>query len=425
MDGGRVRDIRDAGATSRRPPETELAGALAAEDWKESSLRDVSPIGTIVVAALAAAVAITALVAAPGADAKPKKKAVPVKVMTRNIFLGADLGPALSATSFPEFTAANGAILHEVEQTDFPRRAIGLSREIEQKKPDLIGIQEGAWWRTGPPPTIEAPYAQGPDGNFTATTDKYNFLQILLDALKDRGLRYKIAVEKVEFDFEAPTDYDGNPSTGLFGGEVMARLTMRDAILVNKDSKVKAKLKKPQSGTYSSLFTPKIAGIDVPVTRGWTAGDVTVKKGKGKNEVKRKFRFVNTHFEAFDDETQVPSIRAQQATEVVNGPASKKRTIMLGDFNSDVPGVQPGDQQAFQVILDAGFKRRATSDPLSCCVSNLFTSPPSEFDHQVDHIVSNMGKKAKLVNSSVTGLEQVNGIYSSDHAGVFSKLKLK
>ena len=298
----------------------------------------------LVVAGLAALVALTALVAAPGADAKAKKKAktVPVKVMTRNIFLGADLGPALNANSFQAFTAANGAILREVDATDFPRRAIGLAQEIQQKKPDLIGIQEGAWWRTGPPPTLQAPYAQGPNGNFTATTDKYNFLQILLGALEDRGLNYEIAVEKVEFDFEAPTDYDNNPNTGLFGGEVMGRLTMRDAILVNEDSKVKAKLKNPQSGTYSSLYTPNIAGIDVPVTRGWTAGDITVQKGKGRSKVKRKFRFVNTHFEAFDDETQRPSIRALQATEVVNGPASKKRTIMLGDFNSERPGRATG-----------------------------------------------------------------------------------
>ena len=395
-------------------------------------MREESRIGVLarpralVVAGLAALVALTALVAAPGADAKAKKaKTVPVKVMTRNIFLGADLGPALNANSFQVFTAANGAILREVEATDFPRRAIGLAQEIEQKKPDLIGIQEGAWWRTGPPPTLEAPYAQGPNGIFTATTDRYNFLQILLGALEDRGLNYEIAVEKVEFDFEAPTDYDNNPNTGLFGGEVMGRLTMRDAILVNEDSKVKAKLKNPQSGTYSSLFTPNIAGIDVPVTRGWTAGDVTVQKGQGKSKVKKKFRFVNTHFEAFDDRNQRPSIRAQQASEVVSGPASKKRTIMLGDFNSDVPGLRPGDEQAFQVILDAGFKRRATNDPLSCCVDNLFTSPPSEWNHQVDHIVTNMGNKAKLVKSSVTGLEQVNGIYNSDHAGVFSKLKLK
>ena len=98
---------------------------------------------------------------------------------------------------------------------------------------------------------------------------------------------------------------------------------------------------------------------------------------------------------------------------------------MLGDFNSDVPGVQPGDEQAFETLLAGGFVRRATSDPLSCCVSDLFSAPPTEFDHQVDHVMTNRPKKVKLVGSSVTGLEQVNGIYNSDHAGVFSKLKLK
>ena len=80
-----------------------------------------------------------------------------------------------------------------------------------------------------------------------------------------------------------------------------------------------------------------------------------------------------------------------------------------------------------RAVAVGGFRRnsRATSNPLSCCVPSLFTGPASEFDHQVDHIVTNMGKKAKLVNSSVTGLAQVNGFYDSDHAGVFSTLKLK
>ena len=57
-------------------------------------------------------------------------------------------------------------------------------------------------------------------------------------------------------------------------------------------------------------------------------------------------------------------------------------------------------------------------------MSNLFTSPQSEFDHQVYHIMSN-SSKVKLVNFSATGRDQVNGIYNSDHAGVFSTLKLK
>ena len=374
------------------------------------------------VTALASLVAVTGLVAVPGAEAaKKKSKPVPVKVMTRNVFLGADLGPALNAGSAQEFIAANGAILREVDQTDFPRRAIGLAGEIAEKKPDLVGLQEVAWWRTNPTPGAPA---QGESGQFTAFDTKYDFLALLQAQLDARGLDYKTAVVKSEFDFEAPTDYDNNPNTGLAGGEIQGRLTMRDVILVNQDSKVNVKAKNPQTGSFKALFTPTIAGIQVPVTRGWTAVDVTATKGKGKKESKVKFRFVNSHFEAFDDETQRPSIRAQQAAELLAGPASPKRTIILGDFNSDVPGVQPGDEQAYQTLLDGGFTKADLDTPTTCCINDLF-APTNTFDHQVDHVMTNMGKKVKLVNSSGTGLTPVNGIYSSDHAGVFSTLKVK
>ena len=170
--------------------------------------------------------------------------------------------------------------------------------------------------------------------------------------------------------------------------------------------------------------------LTVPITRGWTQLDAvakkTIKKGKHKgSKVRKRFRFVNSHFEAFDDETQEPSIRAQQAQELLDKAANKNRAIILGDFNSDSPGVKPGDEQAYEVLLAGGFEERSTDDPLSCCVSDLFSSPPTEFDHQVDHVMSNMGRKAKLVKALVTGREQTGGIYPSDHAGVFSTLKLK
>jgi len=375
-----------------------------------------------VVALLAGMTALVALVAAPNADAR-KKRAVPVTVMTRNVFLGADLSPALDANSFQQFTKANGDILAEVDQTNFPLRAQALAAEIVTNKPDLVGLQEVAWWRTNPTPGGPA---QGPNGAFTATDTRYDFLQLLLDQLKAQGAAYKPAVVKTEFDFEAPADTDNNPNTGLAGGDIQGRLTMRDVILVNDNSKVKAKLRNPQTGTFTSLFTPNISGIDVPVTRGWTAGDVTVKKGKGRRQVKKTFRFVNSHFEAFDDEKQVPSIRAQQAAQLLAEPANAKKAIIVGDFNSDVPGVKMGDDQAYQTLLNGGFTERATDDRTSCCVNDLFTSPPTQFDHRVDHIMSNRpNRKVKLVSSTIVGKAMVNGLYPSDHAGVVSKLKIK
>jgi endonuclease/exonuclease/phosphatase family metal-dependent hydrolase len=385
-------------------------------------------------------VALVALIATPAAEAAPKPdKFVPVEVMTRNIFLGADLGPGLRAAAFEAFIEGNGEILREVDLTDFPRRAEGLAMEIKQKRPDLIGLQEVAHWRTGPvaiPPAITG-------GPFGAVTTEYDFLEILLDELRERGLDYEVAVTKDEFDFEAPADennVDNDAPPGLFNpdpatndespnslddAELNGRLTMRDVILTNNESNVNVELTNPQTGTFSDLYTPLVAGIPIPVTRGWTAGDVTASIGKGKQKHETSFRFVNSHFEAFDDETEFPSIRAKQAAQLAAGPASPARTIILGDFNSDVPGVKPGDGQAYQTLLDAGFAERSVDAPISCCVSNLFTSPPSEFDHQVDHVMTNMGDDVQLVNSDVTGLRQVGGIYNSDHAGIYSKLKVR
>src|SRR5262245_57959458 len=90
------------------------------------------------------------LVIASEADAKPKKKPATVKVMTRNLFLGADLSPALEAGSPGEFIPANGIILNEVDDTAFGPRSRALADEILQKKPDLVGLQEVALWRTDP-----------------------------------------------------------------------------------------------------------------------------------------------------------------------------------------------------------------------------------------------------------------------------------
>jgi endonuclease/exonuclease/phosphatase family metal-dependent hydrolase len=382
-------------------------------------------------ALLGAALPALALLVAPfGATAKPKQevpsKAQPtnVKVMTRNIYLGADLTPAIQAKGVTAFTEATGQVLREVTANDFPVRAKGLAKEILEKEPDLVGLQEVAEWRTGPP-SLEA-LLGGSEPH--ATTVRYDYLAELLKQLNKGKKRYRAAVVSPEFDFEAPADENGVPGDGpnslIANAEINGRLTMRDVILAKVGPEVK--VSNPRTGHFKSLLTEEISGAKVTVTRGWTSVDATVNGST-------PFHFVDTHLESFDPQTVVPSIRAQQAAELVapNGPlTSGLPTILVGDLNSDTKtAVQPGDGQAYETLVKAGMRERSTYEPLGCCLNTSLLpvadgGAASQFDHKVDHIMTRDPKQVKLVNSSVTGRKPQNGFWDSDHAGLFSTLKI-
>ena len=345
-----------------------------------------------------------------------------VDTMTRNLYLGANLTPAIGAKSLDEFVAANGQILREVTANDFPTRAKGLAQEILATKPDLVGLQEVALWRTGPPSL--APVLGGP---LTATTVRYDYLQLLLDQLNKGPDRYEVVVVQDEFDLEAPADENkvaGDGPQPIVNAEINGRLTMRDVILARHGAGVQTS--NPQSANFKTLLPVEILGAKLPIKRGWTATDAKV-RGSGW------FRFVNTHLEAFDPAALVPSIRALQAAELVapGGPATGSLPVVLvGDLNSDDDTVAPGDQQAYRVLLEAGFVERSTADPLSCCIEKSLLAENAggsvaDFDHQVDHVMTNDPEDITLKDSQVTGLLPVNGFWSSDHAGVFSSLSFR
>src|SRR4051812_11871646 len=73
-----------------------------------------------------------------------------VKVMTRNLYLGADLIPLASAQNRDEFEQAAAQRFQTVLKNDFPTRAKGIAAEIAKNKPDLVGVQEAAVWKRGP-----------------------------------------------------------------------------------------------------------------------------------------------------------------------------------------------------------------------------------------------------------------------------------
>jgi endonuclease/exonuclease/phosphatase family metal-dependent hydrolase len=378
---------------------------------------------------LAVALALAALGASAGAaQAAPKPKPAKgddVTVMTRNLYLGADLTPAIQSTSIGGFIEANGEILRTVDASDFPVRAKGLAEEILEQEPDLVGLQEAALWRTAPPSLLAVK-----SGVPVATTVKYDFLAELLKQLNKKGQKYRAVAVNPEFDFEAPANYDGLPGGGpgpglLENAEVNGRLTMRDAILARVGAGVKTS--NPQTGHYEHLLVEKVAGAaEVTVTRGWVSVDATVRGS-------RKFHFVDTHLESFDPSTVYPSIRAQQAAQLVGpggaaDPSQKLPVILLGDFNSDVKTeVQPGDGQAYRVLTGAGYRERSTYSPLGCCVESttLRTGSVKGMNHKVDHILTDDPTDVKLLGSVVTGREKHRGLWDSDHAGLASTLEIR
>jgi endonuclease/exonuclease/phosphatase family metal-dependent hydrolase len=396
---------------------------------------------------LIAALGLALLPGVSDAAGKKKSKGTKLTVMSRNLYLGADLTPALQANTVDQAVDAGGEIVNQVHATKFPSvRAASIAAEIKKRKPDIVGLQEAALWRTGP---VNLAAALGSPVATQIDPQGGDFLTDLLNAVnakskkasaaakkKKKGVHYTLAVVKPEFDFELPVNDDGN-GHGLAGADHNERLTMRDAILVRKG--VGVKFNQPTTGTFSTLLRETLAGgaRTLDVTRGWTAINVNARG--------RSLHVVDTHLEAFDsqgsnetnhgDTLGKGDIRAAQAAQLVspqpNGAVrpGKIPTILIGDMNSDDDTVpNNGDRNAYNALVAGGFTERSTANPLGCCLNDPFLvgGPNSinDFDHQVDHVLANRGK-VKFVKGFVDGRAPVNGLYPSDHAALTSVLKIK
>ncbi len=373
--------------------------------------------------------ALLALIAPAAAAAKQHKKKKPaeVTVMTRNLYLGADLSPAISAPGIGEAIDAAGKILNDVDASDFRVRSRRLAVEIARANPDLIGLQEAALWRDQTP----SDYTATP-----ATHVRYDFLKLLQNRLRAKGANYRVAVAQNEFDQELPadTDYDdatGNGPLAAFGADLDGRLTMRDVILVRRGAKIKVNRKR--MGHFENTYDVTLGGVvPIKVDRGWVAADVKVKGNR--RERGARFRFINTHLESFGD----PAIREAQARELfaAGGPLrTKKQLVLVGDINSGgrkdrigPPYTNPGDQLAYKALVtDGGLTNLGTRQ--TCCYPDVFTSVIGDyrFDHTVDHVF--VKPRIRQLDAYVTGndpsVHGVGGLVASDHGGLVSELKFK
>jgi len=356
-----------------------------------------------------AVVALVVVVVPEVAQAGPKPR--PVKVMTRNLYLGASLTSAIGAGSITELAIAGTQIWNTVVATNFPERAKVLAYEIADADPDLIGLQEAAIWRTGLPDGPPPPVGEGTP----ATTVVYDYLQLLLDELEAIGTPYVVVYSQEEADIESITL--PFPITGFD-----IRLTQRDVILAKK-SKVEAgelACDNAQGAHYppeAQLYLPL---LDVPVesTRGYVWADCVVNK--------RAFRFVNTHLEAFH-----PVVRKDQAEFLVtSGPASTNQTVVLvGDLNSDPLGTFPNNW-AFDVLegygyIDTWVQVNDDADGFTSGFNQLVNDPDaSGLNHRIDHVMTR--PQVEVRKSRVTGTDSDNrtpaGLWPSDHAGLITTL---
>lgn len=356
--------------------------------WRASGVLRGLPILSLL-AALAATWGLPASGAAAGASPETCR---PVKVMTWNLYLGADLRPVLAPKTLAELAAAATGVSLELVATDFPRRAETIADAVRRARPDLIGLQEAELWR------IQSPS----DPTSSATDVKYDFVEILREALAARGLEYVPVSAVTNADFEAPT---------LLGFDL--RVTDRDVILERVGAPGVTVTNPMAANFLTNLTLPNLPGPDVVITRGWTSVDVRLQGCA--------FRLVDTHLDGDD-----PFVQGAQALEILSGPANPLAgpVMLVGDFNSRADGT---GTPTYKGLLEGGLftdvwsEARGASPGYTCChdAAALLRNPFDTLTGRIDLVLTRGGQGLAARRFGTRPAEWIKrGIWPSDHAGV-------
>lgn len=347
--------------------------------------------------AMVLVVVLAGLGVAPG-PAQAHGGTTKVSVMTRNLYLGGDLVPSIVAPTLPEFMAANARLLSHVDAMNFPARARLLAKEIAERRPDVVGLQEVSLFRTGqlgdPAPAVEV---------------RYDYLDLLMRALARTGQRYRVAVVQDQADLEAPAAEPHN---------LDVRLTMRDVILVRKHSRVKV------TGTSSGNFEHNLelplpsTGQTVTSTRGWTAVDL--------RHGHRRFRVVNTHLEAFHF-----GIRVLQAEELLAGPLNRDGAVVLiGDLNTGPELPDPNNRLAYFTLVEGGLVDSwpilHPGDPgYTAGLGGDLSEPADDVEHRIDMVMHRGSVRPLASHVFGTDRQTSEGLWASDHLGHYAFLSIR
>ena len=320
-------------------------------------------------------------------------------VMARNVYHGVndEIFAVPGATSFSDLLNRVAAVYLGYFTRNFHERAAAIAAEIDAARPELIGLQEAVLVRTQFP-------ADGPAT--PATTVALDYVQILLDALVARGLRYQVVVQLTGLDAELPS---------ALGIDV--RHTDREVILARADL-ADLKLSNAQASTFLTncrlpgpLGTPPIV-----IRRGWVSVDAKIRA--------RSFRFVSTHLDG--DCLPDTSIQQAQAAELLaNAAATDLPVVLVGDINS--PG--DGTGVTYNSIIATGFSdvwtARGNGPGNTCCQASDLLNLISTLDRRIDFVlvIGAVDARAAEVVGDEPANKTASGLWPSDHAGVTAVLK--
>jgi endonuclease/exonuclease/phosphatase family metal-dependent hydrolase len=340
-----------------------------------------------------ALVAVVAFGAVLSVAATPAKRPVRLTVMTRNLYLGANLDSIVKAKSAPEAFAAVQAGWEQVQANAFRVRARAIAREIAAVRPDFVGFQELTLYRTQTP----ADFTVTP-----ATNVVLDYAHELRRALAARKLKYRFIAIAPWTDAELPS---GNPPT------MDIRLTVRDGLLVRVDKRLRiTRVRKVQYTTTTPLF----AGL-VTAKRGYISADATIGG--------RTFRVVTTHLESFNDASQVA--QGQELGSTLS--AGKVPTILLGDLNSRADGTGTPTHADLLALgfQDAWSEAHPNDVGLTCCFGEDLRQLAGPFYSRIDYVLLKNGFRA--VAAGIVGRrtsDRLGGLWPSDHAGVWARVRL-
>ena len=204
-----------------------------------------------------------------------------------------------------------------------------IADEIVAADPHAVGLQEVTRWTT---------YDYNPSNGTTSNaTVAYDFLDLLLAELAERGVTYR------EVPGATATNFTSPPIPILAGAPYPTRavsLQDRDVIIVRDG----VKATNAQSGNFEAILGPP--DFPLPADRGWGSADLRTRLAT--------FRFVNSHTEAFSPEfLRVLEVRELlEEQERITEESGALPTVYAGDYNS------PGSLR--RCVPDAPRRRAAT-----------------------------------------------------------------